>query len=245
MCHRCEELWGKSVPSRVISHHQLLLRAVNADRVRMRVWIQAKLHTPPGATLNWVSGRGSLLTCRLLFVGQKMELYAISMSGFLVIQLRYILVSASMWYNSRLQFQLWLLFISRNLIFRFSGHHAMKANGGRGLKTPHILDFVIRLKCTVEITFQTHYCQGNHPRYSLCWPQNQANGNEKYADYLARSSKLLLALDSTVVLSFMPRREPWPNFCSFQDHLCIWKWGLLFDERKGWSFWVGATFVAP
>jgi hypothetical protein len=24
-------------------------------------------------------------------------------------------------------------------------------------------------------------------------------------------------------------------FCAFQDHSCVWKWGLLFDEKNGWS----------
>jgi hypothetical protein len=28
------------------------------------------------------------------------------------------------------------------------------------------------------------------------------------------------------------------------DHLCVWKWGLI-NERRSWSFWAGATFVAP
>jgi hypothetical protein len=26
-------------------------------------------------------------------------------------------------------------------------------------------------------------------------------------------------------------RDPWRNSCSFQDRLCVWKWGFLFDER--------------
>jgi hypothetical protein len=39
-----------------------------------------------------------------------------------------------------------------------------------------------------------------------------------------RYSKLLLALTSTVVLAFGPRRDPLPNLCSFQDRLCVWKW---------------------
>jgi hypothetical protein len=42
-----------------------------------------------------------------------------------------------------------------------------------------------------------------------------------------RSSNLLLALASTVVLGFGPRRDPWPNFCSFQDNLYVWRWSLL------------------
>jgi hypothetical protein len=58
-------------------------------------------------------------------------------------------------------------------------------------------------------------------------------------------SKLLLTLSSTIVLYFWPHRHPWPTLCSFEDRLCVWKWGFLFYERRGLSFWVGATFVAP
>jgi hypothetical protein len=61
---------------------------------------------------------------------------------------------------------------------------------------------------------------------------------------LSRFSKLLLVLASTAVLSFGPRRDPWPNFCFFQGRLCGGEWGLLFDEGRGWSFWVGCTFAA-
>jgi hypothetical protein len=35
-----------------------------------------------------------------------------------------------------------------------------------------------------------------------------------------------------------------PHFCSFQDHLCVLKWGL-YDEWRGWPFWEGAIVVAP
>jgi hypothetical protein len=59
-----------------------------------------------------------------------------------------------------------------------------------------------------------------------------------------QSSKLLLSLASTVILNFEPSRDPWPNLCSFQDRLCVRKWGLLFDDGRGLSFWVSATFVA-
>jgi hypothetical protein len=55
---------------------------------------------------------------------------------------------------------------------------------------------------------------------------------------------LMLAIVSTVVLGFGPLPDPWHNLCSFQDRLCVWKWDLLFDERRDLSFWVGTTFVA-
>jgi hypothetical protein len=60
-----------------------------------------------------------------------------------------------------------------------------------------------------------------------------------------QSSKFLLGLASTVVLGFGLRRGPWQNFCSFQDRLCVLKWGLFFKWIRGWSFWIGATSVAP
>jgi hypothetical protein len=39
--------------------------------------------------------------------------------------------------------------------------------------------------------------------------------------YYLQSSKLLQALDSTVVHGIVPRREPWPFFCSFQTFTCF------------------------
>jgi hypothetical protein len=47
-----------------------------------------------------------------------------------------------------------------------------------------------------------------------------------------RSSKLMLALVSIVVLGFMPRRNPWPYSCSFQP-FASFVMGLLFDEQRG------------
>jgi hypothetical protein len=40
-------------------------------------------------------------------------------------------------------------------------------------------------------------------------------------------SKLLLALASTVVLGFGPRRDTWSNLCSFLDRTYVRQWGLL------------------
>jgi hypothetical protein len=51
-----------------------------------------------------------------------------------------------------------------------------------------------------------------------------------------QSSKLLLALASKIVLRFESHRDPWPNLCSLQDRLCVWKWDLLLDERRGCFF---------
>jgi hypothetical protein len=50
--------------------------------------------------------------------------------------------------------------------------------------------------------------------------------------YRFGSSELLLALASTVILGLGHRWNTWSNCCSFQDHLWVWKWGLLFDERR-------------
>jgi hypothetical protein len=49
---------------------------------------------------------------------------------------------------------------------------------------------------------------------------------------LVQSSKLLLVLASTVVLGFEHRRYPRPNLCSFQDRLCVWKWGLFSKKER-------------
>jgi hypothetical protein len=54
----------------------------------------------------------------------------------------------------------------------------------------------------------------------------------------SRSNKLVLVLVSRVVLRFGHHQDPWPNFCLFEDCLCVWKRTLLF-------FWVYNTFVAP
>jgi hypothetical protein len=58
-----------------------------------------------------------------------------------------------------------------------------------------------------------------------------------------QSSKLLLVIASTGILGFGFQRDPWPNFFSFQDCLCVRKWGLLFNEKKGLSFCVCAKLV--
>jgi hypothetical protein len=40
-------------------------------------------------------------------------------------------------------------------------------------------------------------------------------------------------------------RDPWPRFLFFHRHVRVYKWGLYFDEGRGRSFYIGATFVAP
>jgi hypothetical protein len=49
-----------------------------------------------------------------------------------------------------------------------------------------------------------------------------------------QSSNLLRAFVTTVTVSGPVGTRG--HICSFQDHLCVLKWGLLFDERKGWTF---------
>jgi hypothetical protein len=49
-----------------------------------------------------------------------------------------------------------------------------------------------------------------------------------------QSSNFLLAVASTVIPGFRPC---WNEYFSFQNHLCILKRGLLFDTRRGWSFY--------
>jgi hypothetical protein len=47
-----------------------------------------------------------------------------------------------------------------------------------------------------------------------------------------QSSKLLMALPSTVVFGFEPRRDTWPNSCSFQGGLCLeMRFPLLREEE--------------
>jgi hypothetical protein len=54
---------------------------------------------------------------------------------------------------------------------------------------------------------------------------------------LSRSSKFLLALASTVILGFGPRREPWPNFFVRSKTVYVFgKRGVPFSGRRGWSF---------
>jgi hypothetical protein len=50
--------------------------------------------------------------------------------------------------------------------------------------------------------------------------------------YHVQSSKLLLALTSTVILGFGHRRDPWQYFVLF-TLLRVLKWGLVFEERRG------------
>jgi hypothetical protein len=47
-----------------------------------------------------------------------------------------------------------------------------------------------------------------------------------------QSSNLLLVFASAVILGFAPQRDPWSYICSFQDHLCVLKCCLLFEERR-------------
>jgi hypothetical protein len=47
------------------------------------------------------------------------------------------------------------------------------------------------------------------------------------------SSKLLLAFTSTDILASRSCWNTWPNFCMFQNHLRVWKFGHFFDERRG------------
>jgi hypothetical protein len=48
--------------------------------------------------------------------------------------------------------------------------------------------------------------------------------------------------DTSAVLGFGPRRDPWPNLCSFQQRLCVWNWGSHHRREEGvcLSLWVGA-----
>jgi hypothetical protein len=58
------------------------------------------------------------------------------------------------------------------------------------------------------------------------------------------SGKLLLDLASTIILGFMSRWDPRLRFLLSPRHLYVLKeCELVFDERKGASFCVGATFV--
>jgi hypothetical protein len=47
-----------------------------------------------------------------------------------------------------------------------------------------------------------------------------------------QSFNLLLAFASTVIVGLGPRRDPWQYFLFFSRHLCILKWGPLFEERN-------------
>jgi hypothetical protein len=72
----------------------------------------------------------------------------------------------------------------------------------------------------------TCVCLGETMDLAPCWGENRSKATE-------RNSNLPLALASTVVLGFGPHWDPWAYFCSFQDHIPVLKWGLLFDEWKG------------
>jgi hypothetical protein len=52
---------------------------------------------------------------------------------------------------------------------------------------------------------------------------------------VGRMGKMLLALVSPVTFDFGCRRDPWPNFCSFQDFYMLWK-GASSSRRGG--FWL-------
>jgi uncharacterized membrane protein affecting hemolysin expression len=74
--------------------------------------------------------------------------------------------------------------------------------------------------------------------------KNIANFAEAVLPSLVLSSKLLLALASTVVLGFRPRREPSPILClsktvsNFENSVSSTREGVL-------SFSVDSIFVAP
>jgi hypothetical protein len=73
---------------------------------------------------------------------------------------------------------------------------------------------------------QSYYLCYGIPSYSVsslsravicCWPSPQTMEPD-----IGRSvGKLMLALASTVSLGFGSYRDPWPNFCSFQDFTCF------------------------
>jgi hypothetical protein len=60
---------------------------------------------------------------------------------------------------------------------------------------------------------------------------------KKWTPSASECSDFMLVLTSKVILSCGSRRDSWPNFCSFQDLSCLWKWDLLFDGRRSWSLW--------
>jgi hypothetical protein len=110
-----------------------------------------------------------IVACR----SNRWDYHGISVSGFLVvIQSDNASVSIHATVrpcdSSRLQFELWLLVISQSSVFKFAGHHAMKASEGRGYKTPYIPDFVTRWRWVVKITFLLNCSGRNRHRYSLC-----------------------------------------------------------------------------
>lgn len=61
--------------------------------------------------------------------------------------------------------------------------------------------------------------------------------------YGSRSIKWLLVLASTAILVFRSRHDLWPRFIFFLKHVIVYKWGLLFDEERVWSFCVGALLL--
>jgi hypothetical protein len=80
----------------------------------------------------------------------------------------------------------------------------------------------------------------NGPFLNSHTDQLTAHGQNCIAQH---NSKLTLTF-ATTFLGFGSRRDSWPNLYPFRNHLCVWEWILLFDDKRGWSFGVGATFVA-
>jgi hypothetical protein len=52
-----------------------------------------------------------------------------------------------------------------------------------------------------------------------------------------QSSKLLLALASTVVLGFGPRQDPWPYICPFHAFTCFEMGPPLWQEEESVYYW--------
>jgi hypothetical protein len=64
------------------------------------------------------------------------------------------------------------------------------------------------------------------------------DGSTRRVQLRAQHNSNLLQVLPAVILALEPRpgRLLYEYFPSFQDLLCVFKWGLLFDERRGWSF---------
>jgi hypothetical protein len=83
------------------------------------------------------------------------------------------------------------------------------------LAIKHLHNFTFYVRC-YEVLATTE------PWY---WHWNQSYPGE-------RMSKLLLALSSTIPLGLGPRRDTWPNFCSFQIFTCF-KMGHPLEREEG------------
>jgi hypothetical protein len=116
-----------------------------------------------------------------------------------------------------------LLYVTTNRYSTFTNLHALEITKAQC----KISQFIYSYTCSLVVV-------SNNGDSFCCSHAHWLTVNQWFlTDGTEQSSNLLLAFVSTVTLCFGLCQNPLPYFCSFQDYLWVFKWGLLLDERRG------------